>query len=1064
MENYVPVYPSIDDPNIQRIVSSKREFNELVPSRDDVVSRDSRKALNRQKLFARLTKLGDQMLNIHGTGSGKTCGFIEAAEQYKNSGTYDKVIIVEKNEGLINEIKNQIINTCTQKGEYYTSDPKDDLITQRMKRKRENESLGKWYDFKTYGAFVNELSEMSDTLINSKYSHKIFIFDEAHNIIGPEEDTFLNNDDEKKKFYPEIYRLTHNIVQSKIILVTATPMVNKVNEIAKLFNLFRPEDNQIKIKNKYSLQEVESFARGRVSYYKAGLPDVTVKYVGTPLPFSDDVTGIDLNFEMYLSKLGDLQEKCYREIVTKAFYSEENRTSTMVFPVIDGNPTTASDYIEEVSGNLKWKNYPLFHRWEEKGDYLSFPEWLKNKDNLRRISGKIAEIIDIETSNEGCSFIYSFDVNKAGVNIIERILSLYGFEQFIENTTDNIFIQGDNTKIRDSFKKKPRVAIITGQTKPSRQNTILELFKSPVNVNGEYIKILIGSSRVRDGISVYHCQRMHLLRPHWNFSGMIQSINRVLRVTGHDDLKRKKIMEAEELGYEEGDEEYEKYIKIEVKVYRHCIDYNLDENIRGISNNNSDYQTMRTAVSKEVQINDIMDSLKICALDAHINREANDLSLEDPFNHRKSKFLPTWTELQDPNYVFLKSDKTDYSTYYVSYMDVGKLIEYMKNILRSQGSVSYKSIFEKFNNHYTLEEIFEAVGKLRSESRYLCKKYDQKMNIEIGSNGIYIQRISTPLDSRLIHDISIYDSNPVVTYQTRPLSYLNKVKHDIMARKCEEFIKDISEINTDERIYRQKIRFLLDLSIWERIYILEELYLSKYKISGKFEKLDDKSISSLSLLFKGYLYQINDEDEVKYYVHILNTAEKDISHNSLARHKEPRNLTIFSPSEGFIGWREPIDKEYEYFREKIKEVINEEMKVYEENKNYGTILKDGIFRLVANIFDDVDTSDKRLGQSGKDPKSYMKKDKVLISVMERIYPTKKSQEKNYSLTEINKIREKITKDISKEYADSLDDEQVKIYHIWDTCTNVDSYFQTEIIKKFKKDNRIYQPYILTENN
>lgn len=1061
MENYIPIYPSIEDPNIQRIISSKKEFIELLPDKEEKVVRRGKKSLNRQKLFARLTRLGDYMLNIHGTGSGKTCGFIEAAEQYKDSGAYDKVIIVEKNEGLINVIKEQIINTCATKDQYYMTNIQQDQITQRIKRKRENESLNKWYTFKTYGGFVNELNEMSNELLRSKYSHKIFIFDEAHNIIGPEEDAVTSKN---KKFYPEIFRLTHATVNSKFILVTATPMINKVKEIAKLFNLFRPENNQIKLKNKYSLEEVESFARGKVSYYKAGSPEIDTNYIGTPLTFDDPSTGIELTFNMYLSKLGDLQERSYKEIVSKAFFSEENSAFTMVFPIINDIETTDSDYIEEIEGNLRWKKNPFFLEWSERGNALSFEEWLKDKNNLRRLSGKIAEIIDIETSNEGCSFIYSFDVNKSGVNIIERILSLYGFEQFTENSTDNIFIQGNNTKIRTSFKKKKRVAIITGQTSSNRQNAILELFKSPENVNGEYIKILIGSSRVRDGISVYHCQRMHLLRPHWNFSGMIQSINRVLRVTGHDDLKAYKIKKAKELGYIEGTEEYNNYTKIEVNIYRHCSDYNLDENIRGISRNNSDYQTMKIAVSKEIQINDVMDSLKICALDAHINRSANELSLSDPFNHRKVKFLPTWTEIQDPNYVFLKSDPIDYSTYNIIYMNIDRLVLYIKNILKENGSISYNNIFDRFNNKYTLEQIFEAIIKLKRENRYICKNYDQNMNIEIGPNGIYIQRTSNSKDNRFIHDISLYDSNPVVVYQNNPLKYLDKIKNDVMIRKVKEFIYDIDKINNNKKVYSDKILYIKNLSIWEKIYFLENLYLTKHDIFNIFENLNNNEISSLVLLFKGYTFEIKDEENNKYYVHTMSTSENESSHNISSRHKEPKYLKIFSPSEGFIGWRTPIDKEYNYFILEIKKIIENDMKKYENNDVYGTILKDGVFRLIENFINIEDTYDKRLGKTGKEPKSYMKKDKIKIAVHERIYPNKKCQEKKYNKQDIKNIREKISKDISKEYNDSIDDEQVMIYDIWTSCSNVDSYFQTEIIKKLQNDNRIYKPYIITEIN
>lgn len=1061
MEGYIPVYPSQDDPNIQRIVSSKREFNELLPSLDEPPVTKVRRLLNRQKLFARLTRLGDHMINIHEPGTGKTCGFIETAEQYKRSGTFTKTVIVEKNEGLINQVKEQIIKQCTPEGEYYMTEPSDaEFVTQKMQRKRENVSLSRWYSFRTYESFANELFELSDDRIRAKYSHTIIIFDEAHNINKLDDDA---DGEGTKNINKEIMRLTHNIEGSKIILATATPMINSPKEFAALINLLRPLDNQIKAKEYYSLEEIESYTRGKVSYIKSNLPDIDVIYEGTPMKFREEIADIEISVNMYLSSMGDLQEREYRSIDSNdALLTREAVVSTLSFPIINGIQTTSSDFIAEVNCSLVWKNNPNFLNWSERGDCLTFQEWLSNRDNLKRLSGKLDKIVEIETQNEGCSFIYSFNVEGSGVKMMERILSLYGFEQFKENNIDNIFVQGDNTKIRDSFKKKPRVAIITGSTPSNRQRSILETFNSPKNVKGEYIKILIGSSKVRDGISLSHCQRMHLIRPHWHYAGMIQSINRVLRVSGHNVLKETLKKEALELGYIEGSKEFEDYTKIKVRIYRHCIDYNLDENIRGKSKNNSDYQFMKKATEKEIKIVDVMNKIKICAVDALINKEQNQLSINDTFNYQKLNFLPTWTELQDPSYEFMRSDPTDYSTYNILYIDIQKLVDYLKDVLRRKGSISYQNIFERFNSQYTMEEIFEAIDKLKKESQYLTKEYDQKMNIEIGPNGIYVQRISQPYDERFIHNISIYDVNPVINYETTLQRYLSKHKHDIMLRKREEFIENVNNISENDKLYRSKIKTLLDMDVWERIYILEELYLAKHDISNVFSEVSSKDVNSLALLFKGYLFQIDDENENSYYIHILNTLEKENSHNALARHREPRKLTIFSPSEGFIGWREPSEYECSYFKDKIKEKIDREIEKFEENQIYGSILQDGTFRLIANLGMDEDSMDKRMGRRGKEPKSFMKEEKVKIATIERIYPNKKSQDKKYSKTEIKKFREDMKKSVSDDFINSLDDEQVIIYHIWESCTNVDSYFQPELIKKLRKDGRIYQPYVLTD--
>ena len=73
-----------------------------------------------------------------------------------------------------------------------------------------------------------------------------------------------------------------------------------------------------------------------------------------------------------------------------------------------------------------------FFKLVRKGNSLTFQDWLSDRKNLKRLSCKIDKLIEIETTNEGCSFIYSFDVAGSGIRMIEKIFSLYGFEQFKE--------------------------------------------------------------------------------------------------------------------------------------------------------------------------------------------------------------------------------------------------------------------------------------------------------------------------------------------------------------------------------------------------------------------------------------------------------------------------------------------------------------------------------------------------------------------------------------------------------------------------------------------------------
>lgn len=1105
MEDFIPIYPSADDKDIQRIVTAKREFNELAPDASDKIIDGTRRLLNSQKLFQRLMTITDRMLNIYETGTGKTCAFIAFAERYKNTGAYTGVIILERSNTLINEVKKQILNNCTSAGEYLTEDAFDDMeTTERMRKKRRNNSLKNWYTFDTYETFSNRLEELTEDQIAQKYKKMIFIFDEVHNII-PNKDKV-----DSAKQYKEFKRLCHNVPQSKICFVTATPMINGSIESIHLMNLLLPSDNQIPLKNDYRLSELEPYFRGKIAYIKTLLENTRVKYMGTEFIFSQDIvdlhptnpkldTGlkrkISIPINMYLTKMGDLQLEQYVTGKGENFRSKDKGYSSLVFPIINGVASRSTDYIEESGGKLKWKNFTNFLDWRHRGNHISFQDWVKDINNLKRISGKTAEIVNIETSELGCSFIYQDMVDNAGAKFLIMVLTLYGFEQFTENSSEFIFTNASKTKIRDSYQKRPRVALITGGAygTDNRQDAILSLFNSEANVNGEYIKILIGSRKARDGINVFHCQRMHLFTPYWHYSGMVQAINRVLRIAGHNALKAYRKREALALGYMEGSSEYNKHINIEVKIYRHCIDYNLDENIRGVSDDNSDYYFMKLAIEKEIPITQRMNMMKSCAVDAIINRPRNKLNLDDPFNFDKLLYIPSWTEIKDPTYIPFKSDPIDYSTYNVLYINPEKIVSKIKRILLRNGSMSYDEIKKEFRSS-TTEDIYAAIESFRSQGKYIENEFGEKLTLEIGENGLYLQRFSHPSDPRFIHNISIYDFPQVVVVPRNIGSFFQQNVHLMMRNTYLQLIHNSAELTTKDSVYDIKLEYIKSLNRWKQIQILEELIKARYNGSKTLEDLSKFQIDVFTSMYRGYIFDFTkDTTSPPAWIHIMTTTiEQEKSHNVPAKHRDPKRLKIFIPSEKYIGWRLPFDEENDIYRKLIKAKIEKDLSKFDKFKTFGTILQDGKFRLIddgsydKDILAPVETKcskdkceaasdeelsdedetievkkeDRRMNQRGKEPKSINKKILIKIAVAEKMYPPWKKSVKSKD-ENIKYKREAIRAEHSDKYVSSLTDEEVNLYHLWDSCSNVAKFFQSEIIKKMRDDGRLYEPYILT---
>jgi hypothetical protein len=1072
MEDYIPVYPSMDDPNIQRIITSKKEFNDLVPLDDEKID-TKRTLLRHQNLFVRLMAMSDRIVNIHEPGTGKTCAFIGAAEHFKGVGSFQRTIIVELSKTLINEVNGQILNKCTPVGEYSAdASLETGEISEKARRRRANQSLSSWYIPETYKAFASKLEGMDDDQIAAKYQRHIIIFDEIHNILKPD----------ATKMYQQYMRLCHLAPKIKICAITATPMTNGIEEAFNLFNLLLPMDRQIPLNIEPRLSALEPYFRGKISFIKAKLSNARVNYMGTPFIFENNVKVLGLfdpaedHYEkiktrvpMYLSKMGDLQLSQYEMIDSTADYfnSTSKNVGVSVFPIIRGHVTTSADYIEEIGAKLKWKNYPGFISWEERGQYIFFHEWIQNGgdlSNLGRISGKLRDIIDIELKSPGCSFIYDSVVENPGVKFITLIFSLFGYEQFVDSNIDAIFTNQSRTKIKESFQKKRRVALITSRAfgTDARQEAILSLFNHPENVNGEYIKVLVGSPKTRDGINVYHCRRMHLLFPDWHFAGMIQAINRVLRVTGHNDLKKYLINKALNDGLIIDSPEFKKATEIVVDIYRHCIDYEID---RGPDKTkNVDVQTMRIAIQKEISIKQVMFMMKVCALDNNINRsrniENNDAGFLTKY-HSMKDFAPSWTELTVPGYVPFETDPIDYSTYNCLYIDPEKTLLALEKILLEHGSVSYQEIDTLFPLS-TKEDIEEVIFRFQARGQYITTPLGEKLSIEMGENGLYLQRFSNTGHPTMVHNISIYDF-PQLTVTTRKMS-------DYFLKKSGDMIEyDIlSLFQNNQGMGHSSVEPVSNLSRWKQIKILEELVMGLFHRSIILETKPAKSIQELIDIYKGYLFIFDQEDPHKTaYVHVMVIrSEREKSHNIPTKHRDPHRLRIFRPAET-LGWRFPLPEEYEDYRKMIKEQIDSEIAGYEKFQLYGTILQDGSFRVVDQAEEaaiNSSTGDRRMNRRGKELKSIKKKDRIKIAVKEKLYPpTEKGSKTKNAKESIEYKRESIKAEQPESYVKSLSDEEVNIYYLWDSFVNMSDVFQETLIEKLRKEGRVYEPYILIQD-
>ena len=215
------------------------------------------------------------VLLYHGLGSGKTCSSIGIAEGLKS----DKQIIIMTPASLrtnyIEELKKcgdklykkhqywEFINITTnpelleplsyalsistlfierQGGAWFVDINKDanynqlTSIQQKDLDKQLNEMIKHKYKFINYnGLRESHLNELTEHNTINPFSNKVVIIDEAHNFVS----RIVNKLKRKSALSLSLYNLLMGAENTRIVLLTGTPIINYPNEIAIAMNILR---------------------------------------------------------------------------------------------------------------------------------------------------------------------------------------------------------------------------------------------------------------------------------------------------------------------------------------------------------------------------------------------------------------------------------------------------------------------------------------------------------------------------------------------------------------------------------------------------------------------------------------------------------------------------------------------------------------------------------------------------------------------------------------------------------------------------------------------------------
>ena len=585
-------------------------------------------------------------------------GVAEYAKHIRsNALSQNKVIILVRNPALKKNMMNELACICTKNiYEPSRTDPKTgEQRSMDTMKKILGKNIAVNYEIMTFTAFSKIIANLSNEQIREIYSNRYILIDEAHNIrVQPQKDVSKNslNLGNRKSIsnYKEIHRCLHNIVGSKVMLLSATPMKDQASEICQVLNLLLSMDQQLdkktfmeeyftevdgkpQFKAGLRKQFKDKYLNGIVSYLRSSTSDIQIKNEGT----IDTDRGINfvktLNIEME-----DEQEEVYQ----KAYKIDAPRSSLNANMEIEdavddegkkdegggiwGNARQASMFVSP-SGKYGIQRSGQQFAQYEKGEYFLDSEIsdyiLKDGDSteaklrrVKKLSIKFWYLIrDILKYPDEKFFIYCEHVQGGGCILLSAILKLFGFSQAPTISSSGQAEESEGYCPSDKPKdltnrlsaNNKRFITLTGSTVTTSQLDVLvnDIFNSKSNLNGEYIRVIIGSDIVSEGISFKHIRRMYVVTPYWNDSTTSQAIGRAIRYKSHIDLPEE---------------------KRNISIFRlAAVPFEETDDIKSI-----DIEMYKLSEYKDIRIKQIERLLKENAVDCSLNKGRNVLPTDEP--------------------------------------------------------------------------------------------------------------------------------------------------------------------------------------------------------------------------------------------------------------------------------------------------------------------------------------------------------------------------------------------------------------------------------------------------
>jgi hypothetical protein len=439
------------------------------------------------------------ILVYHRIGAGKTCTAVRIAENFKK----ERKIIIVLPASLKGNFRAELRSLCAG-NIYLTASERVTLSKLHPSDKAYKEIIEKsdkiidlYYKIYSYNKFIEYAKEDKISLRNS-----LLIIDEIQNMIS-----------EDGTYYNELNKLIESSPKDlRIVLLSATPMFNKPSEIGLTINLLRPpklfpigadfDKKFITIKKTsngditvpQNLDLFKEMIKGYVSYFKGApsyvFPEMKIKYVNCIM--------------------STFQYASYKAVIR----NETNETKITKSKLLNVNNLPNNFFI----GTRYVSNIVFPNKKVGEAGFKSFTK-KKIQNNLEKYSIKFHKIMLKIQYSSGKVFIYSNFKEYGGLKSFIKVLEAFNYKSYADF--------GEGPK---------RFAVWSGDEDLSYKEEIKGVYNMKSNLNGSRLKIILGSSSIKEGVSFVGVRQVHILDPYWNMPRLEQVIGRASRFCSHKDL------------------------------------------------------------------------------------------------------------------------------------------------------------------------------------------------------------------------------------------------------------------------------------------------------------------------------------------------------------------------------------------------------------------------------------------------------------------------------------------------------------------------------------------------